>query len=125
MTTLRGYLFRVGPFVLFLLLVMAICPAIGSVRIHLGDALRHVHSPEQSLDASILFGTRLPRILLAALTGAALAVAGAGFQALLRNPLATPYTLGVSSGGALGAVIAIKLGLDIHLLGLSATSIFA
>jgi iron complex transport system permease protein len=52
----------------------------------------------------IIFGIRLPRILFGIVVGAALAVAGAGFQALLRNPLADPYVLGVSSGAALGAI---------------------
>src|SRR6187200_1070138 len=52
--------------------------------------------------ASILYDIRLPRVLLGACVGAALAVAGAGLQALLRNPLADPYLLGVSNGAALG-----------------------
>src|SRR5580704_13826878 len=56
----------------------------------------------------IVFDLRLPRIVLGALVGAALSVAGAGFQALLRNPLADPYVLGVSSGSALGAVLALQ-----------------
>jgi len=55
----------------------------------------------------IVFDIRLPRILLGILVGAALAVAGTGFQALLRNPLADPYVLGVSSGAALGAIISL------------------
>jgi iron complex transport system permease protein len=55
----------------------------------------------------IVFDIRLPRILLGILVGAALSVAGAGFQALLRNPLADPYVLGVSSGAALGAIISL------------------
>jgi iron complex transport system permease protein len=56
----------------------------------------------------IVFDLRLPRIVLGALVGAALSVAGAGFQALLRNPLADPYVLGVSSGASLGAVLALQ-----------------
>jgi iron complex transport system permease protein len=60
---------------------------------------------------SILISLRLPRVVAAALTGAALAVSGALFQALLRNPLAEPYLLGVSSGAAFGAVGALTLGL--------------
>src|SRR5262249_17865842 len=54
-----------------------------------------------------VFELRLPRILLAVIVGAALSVAGAGFQALLRNPLADPYVLGVSSGAALGAILSL------------------
>ena len=60
----------------------------------------------------ILMQLRVPRVALAFLAGGGLAVAGAVFQALLRNPLATPHTLGVSSCGALGAVIAFALGLS-------------
>jgi iron complex transport system permease protein len=56
----------------------------------------------------VIFGLRLPRIALGILVGAALSVAGAGFQALLRNPLADPYVLGVSSGAALGAILSLR-----------------
>ncbi len=63
-------------------------------------------------DAQMFFGVRWPRTLLAMLAGGALSVAGVLFQALLRDPLATPYTLGVSSGASLGAVVAICLGLQ-------------
>ncbi len=117
--------FKVAPFALFFLLTLIFCPAIGSVSISLKEAFSQIGDVSKSLDASVLFRTRLPRILLASLTGAALAVAGAVFQALLRNPLADPFTLGVSSGGAMGAVIAIKLGLDISLLGFSTVPLFS
>src|SRR6202050_3757686 len=53
------------------------------------------------------FGLPLPRIALGILVGASLSTSGAGFQALLRNPLADPYVLGVSSGAALGAIISL------------------
>src|SRR6478736_5045984 len=56
---------------------------------------------------AILFEIRLPRVLLSMLAGGALALSGVLFQALLRDALATPYTLGVSAGASLGAVIAI------------------
>jgi len=55
----------------------------------------------------VIFGLRLPRIALGILVGASLATSGAGFQALLRNPLAEPYVLGVSSGAALGAILSL------------------
>jgi iron complex transport system permease protein len=58
-------------------------------------------------ETTILFTIRLPRIVLGAVTGAALSVAGAMLQALLRNPLAEPYVLGISSGAAMGALIAL------------------
>ena len=64
---------------------------------------------QESVNLQILFMHRLPRTLVAALAGAGLAVAGCAFQALLRNPLATPYTLGVASAGALGAWTAVIL----------------
>jgi iron complex transport system permease protein len=78
------------------------------VLIHLAVYLDSPAGPE----GLIILSVRLPRILLAGLVGAALAVAGCSFQALLRNPLADPYILGVSSGSALGAVSAILVGLS-------------
>lgn len=60
----------------------------------------------------IFFELRLPRALLGLACGAGLAVAGVVLQAILKNPLATPYTLGVSSGAALGVVVAIALGVE-------------
>src|SRR5215469_13395546 len=59
----------------------------------------------------LFFRLRLPRVVMAALVGSSLAVAGAALQALFRNPLADPATLGVSGGGAVGAAIAIAFGL--------------
>lgn len=114
-----------APFVLFALGAALICPAIGPVKIDLVKALANWHTLDASMDATIFFVTRMPRTLLAALAGAGLAMAGAAFQALLRNPLADPFTLGVSSGGALGAVLAIKLGLVVTILGMSTVPIFA
>ncbi len=61
--------------------------------------------------ANILLDLRLPRVFLALLVGASLSVAGVSFQALLRNPLADPYILGVSGGAALGVVVATLLGI--------------
>ena len=72
-----------------------------------------------NIDAQIFFIARLPRVLAAALVGAALATSGVVFQALLRNPLATPDTLGVSSGAALGAMLAITFHFDFMFGGLS------
>lgn len=69
-----------------------------------------VLSDGDSLDARKVFGYRLPRAVASAIIGAALSVAGLLFQALIRNPLASPYVLGVSTGGSLGAVIALTLG---------------
>jgi iron complex transport system permease protein len=89
------------------LAVAAACllPLAGSAHIDYSRALSGL-----SPDAEILFYARLPRVLLALLAGGALAVTGTLFQALLRDALAEPYTLGVSSGASLGAVITISMG---------------
>jgi iron complex transport system permease protein len=73
----------------------------------------------------ILMGIRLPRVLCAFAAGSMLALSGMAFQALFRNPLATPFTLGVSSGAALGAALFIRFGISFVLLGISGTSIAA
>lgn len=78
-----------------------------------------------SPDETIFFSLRLPRVLLAALVGMALAASGAALQSVLRNPLADPFVLGVSGGAALGATIALALGLSTAVAQLSATSVFA
>lgn len=70
------------------------------------------------LEKEILFSIRLPRILFAGIVGAALSMAGAVFQALLRNPLADPYILGVSGGAAVGAIIGILIGATLLPLGI-------
>ncbi len=100
----------------FALLAAWVCAAlialaIGSVRISPGTLIG-LMSGRQSGSAgaedplaTILFSIRLPRIFLSSLVGAALAVAGAAFQALLRNPLADPFVLGVSSGASLGTIL--------------------
>jgi iron complex transport system permease protein len=66
---------------------------------------------------TIVFELRVPRVLTASLVGSALAVAGATFQGLLRNPLADPYVLGTASGAALGAAIAVLLPVQLAVLG--------
>jgi len=116
---------QLAPFFLFFAATLVAAPLLGNVTIDPGEAWAHRHDLAGSMDASILFLTRVPRVLLAAVVGAALALAGATFQALLRNPLAEPFTLGVSSGGAFGAVLAIKLGLDATLLGFSPVMLLA
>ncbi|MFT4112600.1 FecCD family ABC transporter permease [Silvibacterium sp.] len=80
-------------------------PWVGAGPISLTNVLHH-----QSPDYEILLQLRLSRTLLALLAGGALSLAGALFQAMLRDALATPYTLGISAGSALGAVIAITIG---------------
>ena len=77
--------------------------------------LAQVFGPDTRAHA-ILFASRLPRILLAALVGVALASSGGAYQALLRNPLADPFILGVSGGAALGSVAAVGLRLPFSLV---------
>lgn len=73
---------------------------------------------EDATATTIVWNIRMPRVFLAALVGAALAVAGAAFQALLKNPLADPYTLGVSSGASVGAVATIFFGISLPVIGM-------
>ena len=81
-----------------LIAVLVMAAMLGAERLPLFDL-----SEQQR---SILYDIRVPRILLGACVGASLAVAGAGLQSLLRNPLAEPYLLGVSNGAALGTMLA-------------------
>lgn len=86
------------------------------------EGLRTPGSPE----ATIFYSLRLPRVVLAALVGMALASSGAALQSVLRNPLADPFVLGVSGGAALGATIALALGVTTAgVAQVSATSVFA
>jgi len=77
------------------------------------------------IERKVLFGIRLPRILMASIAGGTLAVCGAALQAMFRNPLASPFTLGLSGGASLGALIAIRLGLTQSIIGFSIISVFA
>jgi iron complex transport system permease protein len=86
---------------------------VGSAPVSPGAVLAVLtgRGPAQSVERMVVLDLRLPRIAAAVIAGGALAVAGAGFQALTRNPLAEPSVLGVSSGAALGAVIGQLFGL--------------
>ena len=121
----RKFATGIGLFFLIFLAILIVAPLIGPTSIDIGHALSGGFHSTDNIDADILFLARLPRILLGAVTGAALAVAGAVFQALLRNDLAAPFTLGVSSGASLGAVIAISLGLNSSIFGVSTLSLAA
>ncbi len=103
-------------------LTLALCPLIGMKWIPLSTIL---HADSSVMDANIFWKIRVPRVLTAFLAGSALAVSGMVFQAMFRNPLATPFTLGVSSGASLGAALSVTLGLGFSLFGVSATSILA
>lgn len=96
--------------------------SIGSVHIPL-EVLWNKAADETA--ANILWKIRMPRVMLAGLVGASLAIAGAAFQGLLKNPLADPYTLGVSSGASVGAVMTLFFGISIPVVGLYALPIFS
>lgn len=98
---------------LFAVAALLGAPLAGSHDISLSDVLRG-----EPTAAAIFWQLRLPRVLLALLAGAGLAVSGLGFQTLFRNELAEPYTLGVASGAALGAVLALRLEESAALIGL-------
>jgi iron complex transport system permease protein len=97
---------------LFLVVSIFLGTLLGPAGLTPAELWQALTEPEQAGPArSILLSLRLPRVTTGVLVGASLAVSGALFQALLRNPLAEPYLLGVSSGAGLGAVAAITLGL--------------
>jgi iron complex transport system permease protein len=155
MLTPRQYLMRLGGCVLGLLLPLLISPGVGTESASFGwwDAWRArlgISIPADELvgrplvdlneDGAISneelagfvesarqigFGQRFARSLLALQVGVTLALCGATFQVLFRNPLATPYTLGLASGGSLGALIAIRLGWGIAFFGISTLSVSA
>jgi iron complex transport system permease protein len=87
--------------------VILLAPVFGSTPIDLGRVFDRSIPFAENVDAQIFFIARMPRVLAGALVGAAFATAGVVFQALLRNPLATPFTLGISAGASLGAMLVI------------------
>jgi iron complex transport system permease protein len=112
--TLRRVLLTCTLLMLVLLGVVLLALRLGAVPFSIAELGQNLlwlatgHPEKLSSDfLLIMVDIRLPRIILGILVGAALSVAGASFQALLRNPLADPYVLGVSSGAALGAILAL------------------
>lgn len=106
-------------FMLALIAAMLLCICMGSVSIPLKDTLTAMWNTlwdlevPQGISKNIILNVRLPRVINVALVGAALSLCGAAMQGLLRNPLADGSTLGVSSGAALGAVIALAFGIGV------------
>jgi iron complex transport system permease protein len=112
--TLKRLLWTCGSLAVLLLASVVLALKLGAVPISVTDLVldlgRIAIGRANELPTEyrlIVFDLRLPRILLGIMVGAALSVAGASFQALLRNPLADPYVLGVSSGAALGSILAL------------------
>ena len=102
--------------ILFLLSILSlvVCPFIGMSNISIKEFLQRSMNP---LDFSIYWNIRLPRVLLAFMIGAILSLCGMVFQAMFRNPLTTPFTLGISSGAAFGAIAFIVFGTEVAFLG--------
>ena len=110
--TRRRFYLTIALFAFIALIVVMAAPGFGSMPLNPLKVLRAWlagRGEPRSVEFDILLGLRLPRVALAFLAGAALGLTGAVFQALLRNPLAEPYTLGVASGGSLGAVVCLFL----------------
>jgi len=112
--TLTRLLVRCGILAAILFAVVVLALKLGAVQVSLYGLgrdliglLLHRTNTLSTDYGMIVLDIRLPRILLGIVVGASLSVAGASFQALLRNPLADPYVLGVSSGAALGAIVAL------------------
>lgn len=109
--TLRKTLCVCGVLLLLLVCILVGAALVGSQRLPLASSLCSLAGGSNcglsSEQQAILFDLRLPRILLAGAVGICLATAGAGYQALLRNPLAEPYLLGVSNGAAVGTMVAL------------------
>jgi len=112
---------------LMMLIFVIICIvslSLGSVRIGFVEVLGSLlnsftgESHLSSQEELIIFSVRLPRIIFAAVVGASLSLGGVIFQAILRNPLADPYILGISGGSALGAIIGIVIGAGSFYLGI-------
>ncbi|MCP3740882.1 FecCD family ABC transporter permease [Rossellomorea sp. BNER] len=112
---------------IFFIISILLAVSIGTVSIQVSTILSIIgseifHLPlqgsEESMFTNIVMKVRLPRVLLAGLVGASLAIAGAAFQGLLRNPLADPYTLGVSSGASLGAVLVLFFNISLPVIGI-------
>ena len=113
--------FRLVVLVLLTLGVLAAAPFLGLTRIP-ADA---VLGGGDDAASRIFWQLRVPRVMLGFLAGAAMSLAGMVFQAMFRNPLATPYTLGVSSGAALGATLCLRLGVSFSLFGITGTTLSA
>lgn len=119
--------FLIAALALLVLATLVVGVAVGAVTVSPRSILGAlgVGEPPPDLQRDIILKLRLPRVVLAGLTGGSLGVAGALFQALFRNPLADPYLIGASSGASLGAVLAIALSLEFHLFGLGAVPVLA
>ena len=103
-----------------------LCVCLGSVNISLADTVKALlGKPVEGVAQSVVVPIRVPRVLCVALTGSALSLCGGAMQGLLGNPLADGSTLGVSSGAALGAVLALAFGISIPAIPMAGTLVLA
>jgi iron complex transport system permease protein len=109
MLTRAGYWKTICLYLLLAAVVLPVAMLIGSEFINPIAAAKDIAASMPSTHSEILVRLRIPRVLMAFIAGGILAMTGSVFQAILRNPLATPYTLGTTGGGTLGAVIAISI----------------
>ena len=124
--TAKKLLRRILLALIALIVVMLVCSLIGTQHISLKSVLAPAGRQNTiNYDYEIFMHVRLPRVILACIVGAALACSGVVFQSILRNPLADPYILGISSGAGLGTIIAIISGFSWTLWGRSPIAIFA
>jgi len=118
--------FLVFFFLAGLVLAMLFSVSVGPIGVPLGDVLRIVFTGTragtgESVDFyAIVHDVRLPRVLLAALVGAALSGCGCALQAIFRNPMASPYVIGIASGASFGAALVIVLGVGSYFIPMSA-----
>jgi len=119
---MKGAGIRLTAIFLLAAVVLVAAPFVGMKNLTPGDV---IGAAADAGEARIFWSIRVPRVLLAFVAGAALSLGGMAFQALFRNPLATPFTLGVSGGAAFGATLYIRLGISFAALGVAGISIFA
>ncbi len=122
----RRQIWIVATIVCCCLLTLLITPFVGITFFGISDVLPLFQPGSvQTLNASIFISMRVPRVLLAFFAGAGLALSGLVYQTLFRNPLATPYTLGISGGASLGAALCVISGVNFVIAGFDAQTIFA
>ncbi len=125
----------VGISIVLCLIIIYACTLIGVASISFWDANKILIDQFLGIDLgmeginegmiAIIWNVRLPRIILAFLTGSVLALSGAAYQGIFKNPMADPYILGVSSGAALGAAIGIVFNFSSGFFGLNGTALLA
>ncbi|WP_245402342.1 FecCD family ABC transporter permease [Psychrobacillus psychrodurans] len=108
--------------IIALLVAIWLGVSVGSVKVPISTLW---DTGADAIATNIVWKIRMPRVVLAGLVGASLAIAGAAFQGLLKNPLADPYTLGVSSGASVGAVATLFFGISVPFLGIFTLPVFS